>query len=449
MSIPLERQLFQFLNGSNASDPAAEALDPVFVRALHLGAFAYHHHTRSSEFRADYIGAATHHALTKKWVLELVRAWNAAGLEPILLKGFALAEFEYPHSAHRFYGDVDVWLSPQDAAVAAQIGIALGWHQIWSPETWLDGYKHEEAMLFSPNRQVMLEIHGGMVKARRFDSRLEQFTQKMVQSSISRDWEGVKVRVLEPQDALIFMLLDRAQGDRWGRKIFDVLDARLLIEKYHLSKHDVQARARELKCINTLKAVFQSFDPWQGRLQLDPPTRLERWKWSFQARHDFGFQELERLLQAGPRRLKWSLEALPDVLRAWFYLRRTTDMRVLLERMNTAHSPTPSRSPKRIQQIVQGAKWSLYLLGWKRDACVPRSLAVYAALRREGYCPQFVSGVRRTNGVIKGHAWVELDGSPIPHSGDENAPLEFKENFRYPPVPQKAETPLNPLEKSG
>ncbi|MBC7646914.1 MAG: hypothetical protein H7095_07355, partial [Pseudopedobacter sp.] len=86
MSIPLERQLFQFLNGSNASDPAAEALDPVFVRALHLGAFAYHHHARSSEFRADYIGAATHHALTKKWVLELVRPSNAENIAPLCLK---------------------------------------------------------------------------------------------------------------------------------------------------------------------------------------------------------------------------------------------------------------------------------------------------------------------------------------------------------------------------
>jgi len=455
MSTPLEHRILEFLNTKTASSrqnretvPSSETLQPTLLRSLHLGAYAYHHDSRSSEFRNDYLQAAMHHALTKKATLELVRIWNAQGLEPLLLKGFALAEFEYPHAAERFYGDVDVWLTPKQCAEAAKLALERGWSQVWSPETWLDGFKHEEAILRSPDWQVMLELHGSLAKARRWTPKLERFTNKLVQNSVLREWEGVRVRTLEPTDALIFMLLDRAQGDRWGRKLFDILDARVLLENHKLTRLQVEARAGELGCLDTLRVVWQSFDPWEGRYSLEQPNRRERWKRSFAARRDFGFMELERLLVGGPRRLKWSLKALPDVLWAWRHLRRTPDMHQLLSTMHISARARPDRSAKKVLEILQGAKWSLYLLGWKRDACVPRSLAVYAALRREGYAPQFVSGVRREGGAIKGHAWVELDGRPIPGSDDENAPLEFAENFRYPATLEPTSA-LNPLEKSG
>jgi len=453
MSTPLEYPILEFLNIKTAYSrqnqewlASSATLQPTFLRTLHLGAYAYHHHPRSSEFRGDYLQAALHHALTKRATLELVRIWNANGLEPLLLKGFPLAEFEYPHAAERFYGDVDVWLTPNECAEAAKLALERGWSQVWSPETWLDGFKHEEAILRSPDWQVMLELHGSLAKARRWTPKLERFTQKLVQSSVLRDWEGVRVRTLAGVDALIFMLLDRAQGDRWGRKIFDILDARVLLENHTLTRTQVETRAGELGCLDTLRVVWQSFDPWEGRYSLEQPNRRERWRRSFAARRDFGFMELERLLIGGPRRLKWSFQALPDVLWAWRHLRRTPDMHQLLSEMHLPARAKPDRSPKKVLEILQGAKWSLYLLGWKHDACVPRSLAIYAALRREGYAPQFVSGVRREGGVIKGHAWVELDGRPIPGSDDENAPLEFAENFRYPAT---LETALKPLEKSG
>lgn len=455
MSIPLEHPILEFLNSKNTyfrqnqeGLPSSKTLEPSFLRSLHLGAYSYHHHPHSSEFRNDYLQAALHHALTKKATLELVRLWNDNGLEPLLLKGFALAEFEYQHAAERFYGDVDVWLTPKDCAEAARLALEGNWSQVWSPETWLDGFKHEEAILRSPDWQVMLELHGSLAKARRWTSKLERFTHKLVQNSVLREWEGGRVRTLEPTDALIFMLLDRAQGDRWGRKLFDILDAQVLLENHNLSRVQVEARARELGCLDTLRVVWQSFDPWGGRYSLEQPNRRERWQRSFAARRDFGFMELERLLIGGPRRLKWSLQALPDVLWAWRQLRRTPDMHQLLAGMHLPARMRPDRSPKKVQEILQGAKWSLYLLGWKRDACVPRSLAVYAALRREGYAPQFVSGVRREGDVIKGHAWVELDGRPIPGSDDESAPLEFAENFRYPAT-LEGKNASESLEKSG
>lgn len=409
------------------------SLEPQQVRALHLGAYAYHTHPAAPQFRADYLQGVARHALTRRSLLELVRAWNTAGLEPLLLKGFALAEFEYEHPAHRFYGDVDVYLSPQHEALASGTALALGWRQFCFPETGLDDFKNEMAMFYAPDRRAMLELHGSLVKARRWSPKLEQFTALLLKASTLRDWEGTRVRTLAPADALIFCLLDRT-GDRWGRKVFDFLDARVLIERHGLTRRQLDARARQLGCAGVLRVVWRSFDPWEGMLKLTPPTRLERWSWSFAARGDFGFSELERVLQAGPRRLRWALVLMPEVLRAWITLRRTSDLRALLERIEPPLRANPDRSSRRIQQIVQGCKWALVLLGWTRNACVPRSLAIYAALRREGHRPQFVSGVRRDGARIVGHAWVELKGSPLLGSGDELAPKQFAENFRHPPI---------------
>ena len=49
-----------------------------------------------------------------------------------------------------------------------------------------------------------------------------------------------------------------------------------------------------------------------------------------------------------------------------------------------------------------------------------------------GENPVIVTGVMRVAGELKGHAWVELNGQPIPGSGDETSPASFKQNLRYP-----------------
>jgi hypothetical protein len=52
-----------------------------------------------------------------------------------------------------------------------------------------------------------------------------------------------------------------------------------------------------------------------------------------------------------------------------------------------------------------------------RASCVPRSLALQRLLQRRGWAARIRVGVRRANGSIEGHAWVECDQLPLQQNG--------------------------------
>jgi hypothetical protein len=113
-------------------------------------------------------------------------------------------------------------------------------------------------------------------------------------------------------------------------------------------------------------------------------------------------------------------------------LKKQTDLEKILLEM----TPNVAKSEQDIQvrslRLERGVRWALRLTNQHVNACVPRSLALFHALRKEGLEVSFVSGVRRNGSKLEGHAWLELNGKPIPGLGDENSPNVFKENFRYP-----------------
>lgn len=45
--------------------------------------------------------------------------------------------------------------------------------------------------------------------------------------------------------------------------------------------------------------------------------------------------------------------------------------------------------------------------------CLPQSLALQALLRRQGLSAELRIGVRRADGKLQAHAWVEHAGSPL------------------------------------
>lgn len=71
------------------------------------------------------------------------------------------------------------------------------------------------------------------------------------------------------------------------------------------------------------------------------------------------------------------------------------------------------------------------MVGPRRDACVPRSLALFTLLTERGYESSFVSGVRREETELVGHAWVTIGEEVLTASGDSHAAALFSENFRY------------------
>jgi len=58
--------------------------------------------------------------------------------------------------------------------------------------------------------------------------------------------------------------------------------------------------------------------------------------------------------------------------------------------------------------------------------CLPRSLVLWALLRRQGFSPVLRFGARNTDGRFEAHAWVEIGGRVLdPAEGDAGTFVPF------------------------
>ncbi|MDR6220870.1 nucleotidyltransferase family protein [Deinococcus soli (ex Cha et al. 2016)] len=108
------------------ADPALTPADLAAARALHLEGHLDtrlpRDHALRPHLRGAALGQGTRHQIIARELRDLLRTWQAEAIPCLLTKGFALAEFEYPSPAARYYGDVDVVLSGDQAAVTRASG---------------------------------------------------------------------------------------------------------------------------------------------------------------------------------------------------------------------------------------------------------------------------------------------------------------------------------------
>jgi hypothetical protein len=419
-------------------DPGLEPPALEVIRAAKLEGYVYaalpSGHALRTALKPAALEEAGRHALRRTQLAGLVAAWNRAGIVPFVFKGFALAQFVYRQPGMRFYGDVDALLSLEDARVATRIALSLGWTQTDNLDDEALGFDHEYTHLFSPDKATRIDLHLELLQTDRPSRKRARFTAAIFEASQPREFLGVQVRVPNATDHLIALLVNRRWGDRWARKASDILDLRALAEEGGVTREALLERARALGCFDTVRLTLETCDPWLGRLDLRKPGRLEALKRDLMVSRDLGSYELdyylERLIQA-PSRVRYVLRALPSVREAIHARDAGGDLHALLAPFDDP--PRADAAPtlgKRIRWML-AVHWAAYLLRLKHNPCVPKSLAVFRLLSQEGFAVAFVSGVRRSNGQLEGHAWVELDGNAIDFRDDALRHL-YTENFRYP-----------------
>ncbi|HEY8377353.1 MAG TPA: lasso peptide biosynthesis B2 protein [Nannocystis sp.] len=424
-------------------DPPPEAV----IRAARLEGYAYvalpPDHPMRVRFRADYLGALARHEAIKRDIAPLFRAWNDAGITPLLMKGFHMAEFVYPVPGMRFHGDVDVVLEPRYIRRAAAIAAELGWTGLPDPVDPPLPFRHEAYTLRRPAGHTQLDVQRCVVhRTLPLAWRQRRLTRAVLARAREIEWQGARVRVPHPVDAAaVCLLVHRAWGsEHWGLKTHDFLDLRFLVEREGVTRQALEARAAELGARRSLALMLERCDPWSGVFIPGPlPGRLA-WRLDLRTLIEHAPHQVEktayRLLRAPL--LLWDLgRTLPLVVRARNAARREPDMHRLL----TQFTPSGDRSapPRRITSreriwLARGIKWGSQIIPARGvGRCVIRSLAHYHALRARGMDVQFVSGVKRDTDGIVGHAWVELDGHVLMELYEPDNPRIYKENFRYPP----------------
>ena len=346
-------------------------------------------------------------------MLTLLRAWEQAGVESVLLKGFMLAEFAYRVPGLRPYGDVDILVRPEQLRLLLEVSQTLGWKDDGTAERPAE-WQHEIAHLYSPDGQVRLDVH-------RFATawiagpkgQVTRLTRALWQASELEVLGGVTVRRPSWNDCALNLALGRSwTGDRGEYKPADYIDLEALTGRPGVTADSLSARAIELGATHTWGAFLAGCDPWRGHFEYGSTARSAQIRRA--ARRDRAVWPMGlRLKQASklPAAV-WRMGlVLPDVLAARRSLSAEgADPRQLVRQMAevpVAKGAAVTRG--QVTAVVKGVVWLTRLFYPNSPGvCVPRSLATYRALHRIGFPAVYVSGVRRSDqGVIEGHAWVE------------------------------------------
>ncbi|WP_291423388.1 lasso peptide biosynthesis B2 protein [Deinococcus sp.] len=398
-------------------------------------------HLLRGPLRQQALDLSLRHAHIRAELRPLLAAWAAEGIEALLFKGFALAEFEYATPGERFYGDVDLLL-PEDLATvmrAAHIALAHGWRsdgQHADPELWT----HETMHLYSPDRNVRLDVHRWVIAENTGAgaARLRALTHGFRARARRCDWQGLPVWLPDPRDAAVLNIaLARSWGgDTGGVKPADYLDLHLLACNHALSADTLRQHAEQLGGAATWAAFTQICDPARQRLVLDIQQTRPIIHAALAAD---GLNARRGLWQSRALVLRRVIHHLPgallDVAAAWWALRRSGDPRRPLARW------TPLAPPHRLDarsvddRVVAVSWWTRLFYPRQRrlGVCVPRAYATYRSLRRAGHPAVFVSGVTRAGGGITGHAWVEDDQGNLEKYNEPENRQRFKAVFTFPP----------------
>lgn len=93
-------------------------------------------------------------------------------------------------------------------------------------------------------------------------------------------------------------------------------------------------------------------------------------------------------------------------------LHRLLSLPKLIRRFDSPSTPTKSdyRKWRRLNRIVRGILRNTL----RRDYCLTYSLILFYYCRKWGYPTRIFVGARKNGKELDGHAWVLIDGHPVP-----------------------------------
>jgi hypothetical protein len=163
-------------------------------------------------FRHVYRATWYANQLRSSAAADVSRAFEAAGIEVMLLKGAALSLLYYRDPGLRPMQDLDVLVHPDAVASAARILQRLGWQPSQPPPRgWTDSYlAGRHAQLFAKGSLHELDLHWHALAESRRPGADDDFWEASVPLNLAH---GVSVRAMNPTDQLLHVC---AHGIPWN-----------------------------------------------------------------------------------------------------------------------------------------------------------------------------------------------------------------------------------------
>jgi hypothetical protein len=253
-------------------------------------------------------------------VLPLLRAFEQAGIDVVVLKGLALIARFYRDPGVRPMGDVDVLVPPSDAERASDLSVGLGWNPRYRVTPAFRRVKH--AAPFEHRMGLACDIHWRVFEEAgvgRADDEFRAAAEPVV-------FQGARLRVLSPTDQLLHTCGHAAKwaplpAIRW------VADAVLILREGPIDwprflAHAVRRRfiLRVRQMLGYLRKTLDVAIPrWvEVELARSPVSPLERLEYRIRSREHRLLGELPTYVFNCFRSEPHPLRALPGYLRdAW------------------------------------------------------------------------------------------------------------------------------------
>jgi hypothetical protein len=406
------------------------------IDGMLLAPFAYTQvpkdHPARVHLQPRFMSATARHVALRVELQGLFQAWAEVGVTPLLFKGFYLAEFVYASPGQRFYNDIDVVIDTEAFEEASRLAQARGWLERWSVRhkpTMLsahgEGYcGHELLQLYHPKLGVQLDVHRRILHNLHNlvpeVSQQARITARAWQASRQCAWGGATVHTLSPADSvLIGLVLNRCwSGDDWTLKPHDYLDFKALVAKFGLGRGQLEARAVELGCSRTLRTFLQRCNPFDGVLDMAPPSWWRKQLYHARILPERRHRSLTSQLMDARQ---WPGEAM-EILRAWPLVRRALGLLEQHGSLSRAleHVP-PSQGEAHLLSFAEwrglkrGARRALQFVLRKNDPRYAQAylLALYDGFRQRG-CPVVLRRHDDADGEDEvARYWLEVEGQCV------------------------------------
>jgi hypothetical protein len=137
-------------------------------------------------------------------LVALLKVYNDAGIDAILLKGSGLGLSVYPGFTERPMGDVDVLVDTGQARRAWDLALSNGWH--WDeqqyPANWYETHHHLPPLLDPARTGAQLELHTALnLHGHPFDLDFKAAASV----SLQHERRGVRFRTLDAEHAIVHL----------------------------------------------------------------------------------------------------------------------------------------------------------------------------------------------------------------------------------------------------
>jgi hypothetical protein len=232
-------------------------------------------------FKQEYFHAWSQNQLAFHRIAPLLRSFDDAGIQSMLLKGAALAVLFYEDVGLRPMKDIDLLVRHDQAKQSIQLLTSLGWKSAYSSPEALVPF--EQATEFKNAEGQNLDLHWRLM----WEGRQDLDDTEFWTGSISTGINGIQIRTLNPADQLLHVCV---HGAKWNdtSSLRWVADAMMIIGSHRFSidwarlVHQAQKRQLTLPMRETL-AYLESFlaapipTETLSKLQNTPTSKLERW----------------------------------------------------------------------------------------------------------------------------------------------------------------------------